>query len=375
MLEIRTTPMGGPLRDFLDVVDLIYRDDPRYIRPLDADLKARLDPRKNPFFDHADGFVFTAHRHGRCVGRVTAQVDREHLARHKDGAGFFGFLDTVDDPVVARELLLTAEAWLKSRGMAICRGPMSLSINEEMGCLVDGFDAPPVLLNPHHRSYQGGLIEQAGYGKVKDVFGWRYETGTPNARVKRAQDEIRAMPEITVRRFSKKHIDDDVASALDIFNDAWSDNWGYIPATKREAHKLAADLKMFLVPEITALVHIDNEPAAVAVALPNLNELIADLGGKLFPLGLPKLLYRLKVEGAKSGRLLLLGIKKKFRTQRKYAALSLFLYAEMNDGGRRVGMTWGELGWTLEDNVAVNAGIKMMGAKRYKTYRVYEKRL
>jgi hypothetical protein len=163
--------------------------------------------------------------------------------------------------------------------------------------------------------------------------------------------------------------------ALDIFNDAWSENWGYVQASEGEAKKMASDLKIFLVPEITALVSIDGEPAAVALALPNISELIRGLHGKVFPTGALKLLYRLKVEGAKSGRLLLLGIKKKFRTQRKYAALSLFLYAEMNDGGRRVGMTWGELGWTLEDNAAVNTGIRTMGAKRYKVHRVYEKAL
>jgi hypothetical protein len=339
------------------------------------DLKERLNPKKNPFFEHADGVIFTAHRDGKCVGRVTAQVDREHLARYKDDVGFFGFLDTIDDADVARELLGRAEAWLKDHGMKKARGPISLSINEEIGCLVEGFDAPPVILNPHHRPYQGGLIEKAGYVKAKDVFGWRYEVGEPNARVKKAQKDIRAMPEVTVRHLSKKDIDRDVALTLDIFNDAWSDNWGYVPATKREADKMAADLKMFLIPEITVLVLIDGEPAAVAIGLPNINELIVDLHGKLFPFGLPKLLYRLKVEGPKSGRLILLGIKKKFRMQRKYAALSLFLYAEMNDGARRVGMTWGELGWTLEDNAAVNAGIRMMGAKKYKTYRVYEKAL
>lgn len=373
MLEIRQTPMGGELRDFLDVVDVIYRDDPRYIRPLDMDLKDRLNPKKNPFFEHADGVVFTAHRDGKCVGRVTAQIDRAHLARYKDDVGFFGFLDTIDDAEVARELLARAERWLKDRGIKTVRGPFSLSINEEIGCLVEGFDAPPVLMNPHHRPYQGGLIEQAGYTKAKDVFGWRYEVGEPNARVKKAQEDIRAMPEVTVRHLSRKTIDRDVAMTLDIFNDAWSENWSYVPMSKQEADKMAADLKLFLVPEITALVLIDNEPAAVALAMPNINELITDLGGKLFPLGLPKLLYRLKVEGAKSGRLIILGIKKKYRVQRKYAALSLFLYAEMNEGGRRAGMTWGELGWTLEDNAAVNAGIRMMGAKKYKVYRLYEK--
>ncbi len=375
MVEIRQTPMGGDIKDFLNVVDRIYADDPRYIRPLDMELKDRLDPKKNPFFEHGEGVVFTAYDKGRCVGRVTAQVDREHLARHKDDAGFFGFLDTVDDPEVAKALLAKAEGWLRGKGMKVARGPLSLNINEEMGCLVEGFDAPPVLMNPHHRPYQGGLIEQAGYAKVKDVFGWRYEVGEPNARVRKAQEDIRNMPEVTVREFDKKHIDRDVAFALDVFNDAWADNWGFVPSTKKEAEKMAADFKLFLVPEITRLVLIDGEPAAVAIALPNVNELITDLRGRLFPTGILKLLYRLKVQGAKSGRLLILGIKKKFRLQRKYAGLSLYLYAELNDGGKRVGMTWGELGWTLEDNAAVNTGIKLMGAKKYKTYRVYEKPL
>jgi len=375
MLDIRQTPMGGDLRDFLDVVDAIYRDDPMYIRPLDMDLRDRLNPRKNPFFEHADGVVLTAHRGGRCVGRVTAQIDREHLARYRDDRGFFGFLDTVDDVEVARALLERAERWLRERGMKHVRGPLSLSMNEEIGCLVEGFDAPPVLLNPHHRRYQGGLIEAAGYTKAKDVFGWRYEVGEPSARVKKAHQEILAMPEVSLRRLSRKTMAADVATTLDIFNDAWQENWGYVPSTKKEADKMASDLQLFLVPELTALVTVDGEPAAVAIALPNVNELIPDLRGKLFPLGLPKLLYRLKVQGARSGRLLILGIKKKFRFQRKYAGLSLFLYAEMNEGGRRAGMSWGELGWTLEDNSAVNAGIRMMGAKKYKTYRIYEKSL
>jgi hypothetical protein len=375
MVEIRQTPMGGDLRDFLDVVDRIYADDPRYIRPLDMELKERLSPKKNPFFEHGEGVVFTAHKGGKCVGRVTAQIDRGHLQRHKDDAGFFGFLDTIDDEDVAKALLAKAEGWLRSKGMKVARGPLSLNINEEMGCLVEGFDSPPVLMNPHHRPYQGGLIEKAGYAKAKDVFGWRYEVGEPNARVRKAQEEIKAMPEVVGRPMDKKNIDRDVEIALDVFNDAWNENWGYVQMTRKEADKMAADLKMFLVPEITRLVLIDNEPAAVAIALPNVNELIGDLRGRLFPTGLVKLLYRLKIEGAKSGRLLILGIKKKFRLQRKYAGLSLYLYAELNDGGKRCGMTWGELGWTLEDNAAVNTGIKMMGAKKYKTYRVYEKNL
>ena len=375
MVDIRQTPMGGDMREFLGVVDRVFAGDRAYIRPLDLEIKERLDPKKNPFFEHAEGVTFTAHQHGQCVGRVTAQIDREHLARHKDDTGFFGFLDTIDDASVARELLAKAEGWLRQRGMKKARGPYNLSINEEAGCLVEGFDHPPVLQNSHHRSYQGGLIEQAGYTKEKDLYGWRYEVGDLNPRVRKARDDIRAMPEVTSRPLSRKDLERDVKITLDIFNDAWSDNWGFIPLSKKEADKMASDLKLFLVPEITRIVTIDGEPAAVALALPNVNELIPDLHGKLLPTGFAKLLYRLKVQGAKSGRLLILGITKKYRLQRKYAGLSLFLYAEMNDGGRRVGMTWGELGWTLEDNAAINTGIRMMGAKKYKTYRIYSKDL
>jgi hypothetical protein len=375
MVEVRQMPMGGPVKDFLNVVDTIYRGDPAYVRPLDMMVKDQLNPRKNPFFEHGEGAMFCAYRGGACVGRATAQIDREHICRYRDETGFFGFIDTIDDEEVSRELLSRAERWLTSKGMKRARGPFSLSINEETGCLVEGFDTPPYLMMPHHRSYQGALIEKAGYAKVKDFFAWKYTVGEPNARVKRAQEQIKAMPEISYRNASMKRLDKDVELLVDIYNDAWSDNWGFVPFTRNEVRKMAADFRLLLVPEITCIVSIDGEPAAVALAVPNLNELVGDMHGKLFPMGLPKLLWRLKVTGPKSARLILLGIRKKFRNVRKYAALSAFMYAEMNDGGKKLGIREGELGWTLEDNGAVSAGIQLMGAKLYKKYRVYEKAL
>jgi len=375
MLHVRQTPMGGRVDDFLNVVDTIYQDDPAYVRPLDMELRDRLNPRKNPFFEHGDGAIFCAYRDGACVGRVTAQVDREHLDRYRDATGFFGFLDTVDDEEVARELLARAESWLRGKGMKAVRGPMSLNINEEMGCLVEGFDTSPYVMMPHHRPYQGGLIEKAGYHKAKDLFAWKYVVGEPNVRVAKGHDEIRSLPEISYRTASLKTLEDDVKLLVDVFNDAWSDNWGFVPFTRKEVQKMAADFRLLLMPEITSIVSIGGEPAAVAVALPNLNELVRDMNGKLLPFGLPKLLWRLKVRGPRSARLALLGIRKKWRNVRKYAALSAFMYAEMNEGGRKLGIREGELGWTLEDNGRVNAGIQLMGAKRYKTYRVYEKSL
>ncbi len=375
MLEIREVPLGGDITDFLEVASYIYRHDPNYVRPLDMDLKDRLSPKKNPFFEHGEGTLFVAYKSGKPVGRISAQIDRSHLERHNDKRGFFGFFDTTNDEEVARGLLARAERWLKERGVERVRGPMSLSINEEMGCLVEGFDSPPFVMMPHHNPYQADLIEHAGYAKDKDVFAWRYETGEMNTRVKKAQADFRAMPEVTSRPFSMKTLASDVEIAVDIFNDAWSENWGFVPITRAEGQKMASDFKLILMPEITRMVYIDGEPAAMAIAIPNLNELVHDLGGSLFPTGVFKLLYRLKIQGARSGRLLLLGVRKKYRFVRKYAAMSLFLYAEMNDAGRRCGMTWGELSWTLEDNAAVNTAIKMMGAKKYKTYRLFTKEL
>jgi hypothetical protein len=375
MVDVTQSPMGGPVHDFLNVVDLVYQDDPAYIRPLDMLVKDQLNPRKNPFFEHGEGAMFCAYRGGACVGRVTAHIDREHLRRHRDATGFFGFIDTIDDEEVARALLGRAERWLTSKGMKRSRGPLSLSINEETGCLVEGFDTPPYVAMPHHRPHQGRLIEGAGYAKAKDFYAWKYVVGEPNARVRRACEAIKALPEISLRLLSLKHLDRDVELFVDIFNDCWSENWGFVPFTRAEVRKMAADYKLLIMPEITCIVSIDGEPAAVALAVPNLNELVRDLRGQLFPMGLPKLLWRLKVSGPKSARLVFLGIRTKWRHVRKYAALSAYMYAHMNEGGKKLGISEGELGWTLEDNGPVNAGIQMMGAKLYKKYRVYEKAL
>jgi hypothetical protein len=374
-VDVRQLPLGGRIDDFLNVVDYVYRDDPAFVRPLDMDLKDRLNPRKNPFFEHGEAALFCAYRNGWPVGRCSVSIDREHLGRYRDDTGFFGFFDTIDDENVARALLARAEGWLRGKGMKRVRGPVSLNINEELGCLVDGFGTSPYIMMPHHRRYQGGLIEQAGYAKAKDVYAWHYKVGELNNRVRRAHEEIKNLPEISVRKASLKDIDRDVELLVEFFNDTWSENWGFVPFTRAEVKKMAADFRLLLMPDITCIVNIDGEPAAMAVALPNLNEMVRDMDGKLLPFGLPKLLWRLKVEGPKSARLILLGIRRKWRHVRKYAPLSVFMYAEMNEGAKRLGIREGELSWTLEDNGRVNAGIMMMGAKQYKTYRVYERGL
>lgn len=363
------------LRDFLDLARDIFANDPAWIRPLDMDVEDRLNPKKNPFFEHGKAAAFVAYRDGKRVGRITAQIDHTHLERHKDEAGFFGFLDTIDDASVARALLDKAASWVAGHGMKRLRGPMSLNINEEMGCLVEGFEHPPVVMMPHHRSYQGALIEQAGFSKIKDVFAWKYTVGQVPARAQKAHDEVLAMPEVSIRPVNPSRMLDEVRVIMDIFNDAWSENWGFVPLSQSELTKMAADMKLILVPELTFIVSINGEPAAVALALPNINELIHDFDGKLSALTVPKLLWRLKVKGAKSGRLIILGVRKKYRNIRRFMGLSAYLYVAMNHAAEKLGMTHGELGWTLEDNAPINSGIRLMGGRVYKKYRVYERSL
>jgi hypothetical protein len=374
-VEIVEIPFGTDTDRFLDVGRMVYAGDPTWVCPLDMDMKDRFNPKKNPFFEHAEGTTFIARKGGRDVGRITAQIDHEHIKRYQDARGFFGFLDTIDDAGVCKALLDAAEAWLKKRGMKHMRGPMNLNINEEMGTLIEGFDTQPCIMMPHARPYQAGVIEKCGLAKEKDVYAWRYDVGEPPKRARKAHDDIVSLPEVKIRRLDMSKMEAETRLMMDIFNDAWSENWGFVPMTESELKKMAADLKMIAVPDLMLVAEVDGEPAAISVALPNINEMIGDLNGKLFPLGLPKLLWRLKVQGPKSARLIILGIRKKYRHVKKLGGLSAALYVEMNDRGKKLGMQWGELSWTLEDNAPVNLGIKMMGGRVYKKYRLFTKEI
>jgi hypothetical protein len=374
-VEIQRIAPGEGIQPFVRVLDRIYRDDPHWIAPLELLFADQLNPKKNPFFEHAEAMFFVARKDGQLAGRCTAQIDHEHQRRYGDATGFFGYLDTIEDSEVSGALLDAACAWLRERGMKTVRGPVSLSINEELGCLINGFDSPPFVMMPHHRPYQGGLIEAAGFSKAKDVIAWSYQVGEVPARARRAFDQMMAEPSLKLREVDLKQADRDMRIVMDVFNDTWNENWGFVPMTEGELRKTVEDFKLILNPKLALIVEIEGEPAAIAIAIPNVNEAARDLRGSLFPFGWAKFLYRLKVSGTRSARLVLLGVRKKFRSLKKWMPLSVALYAAMNDRARALGMTHGELGWTLEDNGPVNVGIKAMGAKPYKTYRVYEKSL
>ncbi len=372
-VEIKQHQPGKDLKDFIQVAFEVYRDDPAWVPPLHMEITDRLTPEKNPFFEHAEVALFTAWKDGKAVGRISAQIDHEHLRIHEDNAGFFGFFDTVDDQEVASALIAAAEDWLASRGMTVMRGPFSLSINEETGLLVEGFDSPPTIMSPHHRSYQGALAEAAGLQKVKDCYGWKHQVVPAPARAQRAWEAITSLPEVRFRSVSPRNLKKEVRDILDVFNDAWQHNWGFVPATDAEAKKMAADLQLILDKELSFFAEIDGQPVAICVCLPNLNEVIFDFGGKLNPVTVGKLIWRLKIRRPKSARLMLLGIRTDLRGKKRYAPLAMAVIAELVRRGLKQGYEWAELGWTLEDNRLINAAIRSMGATIYKRYRLFEK--
>ena len=372
-VEIRQHQPGRDLDDFIQVAFDVYADDPAWVAPLNMEITDRLTPEKNPFFEHAEVALFTGWKDGKAVGRISAQIDHEHLRIHQDNAGFFGFFDTVNDQEVASALVAAAEQWLASRGMTLMRGPFSLSINEETGMLVEGFDSPPTIMSPHHRSYQGALAEGAGLEKTKDCYGWKHEVRPAPPRAQRAWEAISSLPEVRFRSVSPGKLKKEVHDILDVFNDAWQHNWGFVPATDSEAKKMAADLQLILDKELSFFAEIDGQPVAICICLPNLNEAISDFRGKLTPVTVPKLIWRLKVRRPKSARLMLLGIRTELRGKRRYAPLAMAVIAELVRRGLKRGYEWAELGWTLEDNRLINAAIRSMGSTIYKRYRIFEK--
>jgi hypothetical protein len=371
-IEIKQHDPGKDIKDFLRVPFEVYAGDPAWVAPLNVQMRERLTPEKNPFFQHADVALFTAWKDGKLGGRISAQVDREHLRIHGDDTGFFGFFDTIDDQEVATALVNRAASWLAERGMSSMRGPCSLSINDEAGLMIEGFDKPSVIMTPHHRVYQAALTEGAGLRKVKDCYCWWYDVAAPTPRAQEAWDAITALPEVRFRSIDSKSLDKDVYDILDVYNDAFRHNWGFVPVTKGEAEKLADDLRA-LATDLCFFVEISGRPVAISIALPNLNEAIRDFGGKLNPTNGLKLWWRLRVRRPKSFRFILLGIRAELRNDVRYRPLAMAMCAEVMRRSQEMGYEWGDLGWTLEDNHPVNTIIRNVGGRIYKRYRLYEK--
>ena len=373
-VRVRVIGFGRQAAPFIDVLWTVYAGDPNWIPMLRRAQMERLDPEQTPFLRYGEAQLFIAERDGRDVGRISAQINPLHNEKWNESAGFFGHFDCDDDPEAAAALFEAAESWLRKRGAAFSRGPFSFTINDESGCLVEGFDTPPMIAMPHGRTWFPQLIEANGYEQAKDLWAYRYRVAAPlGDRRERAWQRIHDHPRVNVRSFDKRNLRRDVRIAAEIFNEAWVENWGSIPITPEEADRLAADLVKFADPDLTAFVEIDGDPAAMVISIPNLNECARDIDGRLFPFGWAKLLWRLK-RRPESGRVMLLGVRQKWRV-REFAQLGLMLTAEVHVRGAERGYKWAELGWVLEDNHLLNHALRRTDAEVYKIYRIYQKTL
>jgi hypothetical protein len=373
-IEIIPVSTKGELERFIAVPMRLMAKDPNYIAPLMFERREALSPKINPFFQHADHQFWLARKDGRDVGRISAQID--HLARTDPAApaGYFGMIAAEDDPEVFAALFRTAEDWLRARGRAVAMGPFNLSINEEVGLLVDGFDTPPMLLMPHDAPWVGGRIEALGYGKAKDLYAYVSDIPVfPKAVQARLN---RGLPKgVTIRPVRMDKFGEEVKTLVDIWNDAWSQNWGAAPITEAETAYLAQTLKLIMNPRLVFFLDIDGEAAGFGALLPDLNTAIWDLKGKLFPFGWAKLIWRLKIKGVKRGRVPLMGVKRKFARDPR-GALAPFLICEaFRREAVRLGMNCVEYSWILEDNMPMNHILERLGTRIYKTYRLYHKAL
>jgi hypothetical protein len=373
-VKIRQIESKSDRKKFVKLPWKIYKDDPKWVPPIIQDRLEAIDPKKNPFFEHGEVALFLAEQDGEPVGRITAHLNHLHNEYHKDKTGFFGFYESVNDRKVSDALLETAEGWLKDHDCDQVLGPESFSTNEEVGVLVKGHDEPSMIMCPYSPPYYIDLLEQAGYEKAKDLYGWIYKNDHFPEAPAQIAEAAKQHPGLVIRPVSRKHFDRDIRIVMDIFNSAWSKNWGYVPWTEHEIQHAAKMLKMILREDITAIAEVDGKPAAMMLAFPNINEIIKDLNGRLFPTGLIKLLYRLKFHRFQSARLFLLGVKKEYRGG-VLGGLSVLLYMHGHKGSIKLGHWGGELGWTLEDNVKINAGIEFMGGRKGKIYRIYGKSL
>lgn len=375
-LPLRIVPVSNKadLADFIRLPAAIFKDDPHWIHPLFLERKIHLSPKHNPYFQHAKSQAWIAWRGDVAVGRISAQVDEMHLAQHHDATGFFGMLDAEDRQETFAALIATAEQWLAEQGMRRVRGPFNLSINEETGLLIDGFADPPVFMMSHALPYYREHIEQCGYHKAADTLAYLIN---PNFVAPPVMQRLLKMASerVTVRTLDRKRFDEEIMLLRDIFNDAWSENWGFVPFTEAEFKELGQNLKFLLHDEYIQIAEVDGEAAGFIIGMPNINEAIRDLNGKLFPFGWLKLLWRLKVRGPASGRVPLMGVRKKFQKTRLGPGLAFLIIDAVRNELHKCGAHRLELSWILEDNAGMRNIIESIGGTAYKRYRVYEREL
>lgn len=357
-------------RDVRRFIDYMYErnaTDPHWVPPLRLGEHDRINPKKNPFFAHAEMELLLAWRSDRVVGRIAAIDDRLHQETHGDNVAMFGLFEAADAEA-AGALLAAVEAWAKARGRAHVRGPISPSLNDMCGLLIDGFDTDPMLLMPHNPPEYAAHIESAGYAKVKDLFAWMHvlQRELPPVFVRAAQ-RLRDTHKITLRPLNLAEFTSEVERLRAIYCAAWERNWGFVPPTAAEFRRIATELKPIFDPRCTVCAEVDGELVACLVSVPDINQALKGTNGRLFPFGLIRLLLRRRY--ISQVRLLLLGIDARYRGLGLYPLLIVEWHRQLQG----TAYARAEFSWVLEDNRDINQPAEAGGARRYKTYRIYEK--
>ncbi len=369
-LCIETVKNQKDWESFLKLPWRIYKGNQYWVPPLLAEVREALDIKQNPFWKHAKREIFLARNRDNPVGRIVAVVDENHNEFHNEKTGFFGFFECVNDFEVAQALWDEVKKWLRIRGMEIMRGPTSPSMNDENSFLLEGFDKPPTVMMPYTLPYYLNLAERYGFKKAKDLYAFiKYAKDGIPPRIEKMVNRIKVRIDIKVRPFDMKKFERDAQFLKNIYNDAWEKNWGFVPMTDDEMNFSAKKLKQFADPELILFAEMDGRPVAVTVTIPDINQVLRRLNGRLGPIEMLKfLLYKKKITGVRS---IIGGVMKKYRE----TGIIAVLYYETEKANLRLGYQWCELGWNLEDNDLINRFDMAIGGKLYKKYRIYEMRI
>jgi len=349
----------------------VYQGDPNWVPPLIREMRFILCDG-NPFFHHAEAAYFLVRNSGRVVGRIAALIDRNHISIHNEQAGFFGFFECLPDIAVAQELLNAAAAWLKDRDIEIMRGPMNPSTNDECGFLLEGFDSPPMIMMPYTPPYYIEYMERCGLSKARDLYAFilsMKDVAVGNRLERLAKGVMARVPGLAVRPIQMKRFGDELAKVKEIYNAAWSHNWGFVPMTDEEIDSMAKRLKPLIVPELAIMSEVDGYPAGFILTVPDYNQVLARLNGRLGPIGILKLLwFSRKITDI---RAMIMGVKEEYRRK----GIEGIMYLESFKAAMRKGYERSEMSWILEENTVMHKGCELMGGRLYKKYRIYEKRL
>ncbi|MFF7212459.1 N-acetyltransferase [Streptomyces sp. NPDC008238] len=376
MNAVTVTPVEdrAATTDFIRLPYALYRDDPHWVAPLEREMRAFLDPHRNPFFDTAEARLFLARRGRRTVGRIAAVADPRFQERHDYKCGHFGLFECADDPEAAGALFEAAAAWLAGRGLTRMLGPLSFSVNDECGLLVDGFDGPPSVGIPYNPPYYAQLLTGCGFNKAKDLLSWLVPMppdGEPPAAIARVAARTLADPAVRVRPLDADRYEADMAVVKDIYNDAWAENYASVPLSDAEFLHMAAQLRSVVHPELVRIAEVDGEPAAFTLWVPDVNQALRTVRGRLTTWGLPVGMLRVsramgritRVRGGTSG------VRKEHRSR----GLVAVLLADAQRAAFRLGYTETDLSWILEDNRGSNRHAQAMGGVHFRTHRLYER--